>query len=101
MPIGLLHGAAPGIDRADRAAGRVGALLASLGILLLVDFSCFQIEELRVADILQHQRFRTIANDDQLAFADLQLGHGTSLLSHETPNPGIQLLAASSLRAMM
>src|SRR6516162_3256131 len=42
VPIGLLHGAAPGIHRVDRAPGRVGALFARLRIFLLVNFSRFE-----------------------------------------------------------
>src|SRR5207248_5633009 len=75
MPIGLLHRAAPAVDRIEGAAGRVGALLASLRVGLFIDLFGFQIQELVIADILQDKGFFAVTDDDPLAPADLQLGH--------------------------
>jgi hypothetical protein len=75
VPVGLLHGAAVGIDRIDRAAGGVAALLAGRRIVLLVDLPGLQIRKPRVADVLENQRLGAVANDDPFASADLQPGH--------------------------
>ena len=55
---------------------RPGASVPSswvLAIRLLVDFPGLEIEELRVARVLQHQRLLAVANDHPVALPDLQL----------------------------
>ena len=70
VPVGLLHRAASMADRAEGAAGRVGAELVRLGIRMFVDFAGLEIEKFFVADVLEHQRLSPIADDDPIALAE-------------------------------
>ena len=117
MPIGLLHGAALGSNRAEGAARRIGPELVRLRIGMLVNLPGSQVEKFFIAGVLQHQRFPAIADDDPVALPDFELLHAIPVGSHHTPvGPAlssrlylvrganaaepIQLLAASSRRAM-
>src|SRR5258708_911992 len=78
VPVGLFHGAAPGIDRADGTPRSVGALLVGLGVLLLVDLLGLQVGKFFVTDVLEHQGLCAIANEDPFALGNFYSGHGTS-----------------------
>src|SRR5262245_24848904 len=75
VPIGLLHRAASRSDRAEGAAGSIGAELVGLRIGMLEHVPGLEIEEFLVAGILQHQRLLAVADDDPIALVDFQLGH--------------------------
>src|SRR5262249_41652083 len=117
MPVGLLHRAAFGPDRAKGAARRIGSQLVRLRVGMLVDLLGFEVEEFFVAGVLQHQCFLAVADDDPVALPDFELLHAIPLGSNHTAGGGrclyrdrvapgantvgpIQLLAASSRRAM-
>src|SRR5215813_6701484 len=116
MPIGLLHYAAFGSDRAQGAARRIGSQLVRLRIGMLVNLLGPEIEKFFVAGVLQHQCLLAVADDDPVALPDFELLHAIPLGSNPSgavvvispliwfrranAAEPIQLLAASSRRAM-
>src|SRR5262245_16948501 len=79
LPVGLLHGAACLPDGIDRAAWDVGALLARLEVLVLIDLLGLQVRKYGIPNILEQQRFLSIAHDHPLVLVNLQLAHGNLL----------------------
>src|SRR6516164_1669161 len=79
MPIGLLHGAAFGSDRAEGAARRIGSQLVRLRVGMLVNLPSPQVEKFFVAGVFQHQRFLAIADDDPVALPDFEPLHAIPL----------------------
>src|SRR5262249_3668690 len=89
-------------------------LLAGLRIRLLVDLPGLEIEELGVANVLQHQRFLAVADDHPITLPDQHVGHahlleqtvhrGTMRSLHldedQTPEGCVGLLPSSSRRAI-
>src|SRR5262249_21729179 len=79
MPVGLLHGAAFGSNRAEGATRRIGSQLMRLRVGMLVNLPGPQVEKFFIAGVLQHQRFLAIADDDPVALPDLELVHAIPL----------------------
>src|SRR5712692_10439730 len=117
MPIGLLHRAAFGSDRAEGAARRIGSQLVRLRVGMLVNLLGLEVEEFFIAGVLQHECLLAVADDDPVALPDFELLHAIPLGSSHTvvraslpfrdrsfhganAAEPIQLLAASSRRAM-
>src|SRR3954451_11182667 len=75
VPIGLLHRAPRLTERLLYGPGRIGTLSAGALVLVLMNLLRVQVWEHAVADVLQDQRFTTIANDDPVAGPDLHFVH--------------------------
>src|SRR5205085_2344539 len=75
VPIGLLHCATRLAHRIDRPTGRVRSLLAGLRIGLLIDLFGLEVQNLVVADVLQHKRLGAVTHDNPVTLIDFQLGH--------------------------
>ena len=75
MPVGLLHRAAWRAEGIQGAARRVGSQLVRFRVGMLVNFPGPEIEELIVADGLQHQSLLAVADDDLVALPDFELLH--------------------------
>src|SRR5262245_20333701 len=85
MPIGLLHCAAFGSDRAEGAARRIGPQLVRLRVGMLVNLLGLEVEKFFIAGVLQHQRLLAVADDDPVALPDFELLHAIPLGSNDTP----------------
>jgi hypothetical protein len=62
-------------DGIEASARCIGAHFTGLGIGVFENFPGLEIEEFLVADILHHQRFFAIANDDPISLLDFQFLH--------------------------
>src|SRR6516162_6804395 len=85
MPIGLLHCAAFGSDRAEGAARRICSQLVRLRVGMLVNLLGLVVEKFFVAGVLQHQCLLAIADDDPVALPDFELLHAIPLGSNDSP----------------
>ena len=77
VPIGLFHGAAPGINAGERTSGAVGALFTRRGILVLKDPFRLQVKRDFIAFVAKKQGLSAISNEDISVMRDPEIRFST------------------------